>query len=65
MAPPISCIANGKEQSGDCIIRQCIILRASKGDDFITDPSNHSTSLGFFFRLYEHGYPPDHLSLFR
>lgn len=35
-------------QSRRTIVRRCIILLGAKGDDFITDPGNHSPKLALF-----------------
>lgn len=35
-------------QSRRSIVRRCIILLGAKGDDFITDPGNHSPKLALF-----------------
>jgi len=35
----------GSGQSRRSIVRRCIILLGAKGDDFITDPGNHSPKL--------------------
>lgn len=35
-------------QSQRSIVRRCIILLGAKGDDFITDPGNHSPKLTLF-----------------
>lgn len=38
----------GFGQSRRSIVRRCIILLGVKGDDFITDPGNHSPKLTLF-----------------
>lgn len=38
----------GSGQSRRSIVRRCIILLGAKGDDFITDPGNHSPKLTLF-----------------
>lgn len=38
----------GYGQSRRSIVRRCIILLGAKGDDFITDPGNHSPKLTLF-----------------
>jgi len=38
----------GFGQSRRSIVRRCIILLGAKGDDFITDPGNHSPKLILF-----------------
>jgi len=38
----------GSGQSRHSIVRRCIILLGAKGDDFITDPGNHSPKLTLF-----------------
>lgn len=42
------CVCLRLRQSQCSIVRRCIILLGAKGDDFITDPGNHSPKLTLF-----------------